>query len=304
MVDGTTGMEPFVFARVDLGPVVHGCLRTVIKPLPRQPAIPTPGHSIFFPRTATWARPEGRARYLCDPGLVSFWSRGQVCLREPAASPAVDGEFFGLSPALAEEVVALADPGASSSSGWLFRYQAVPVGPGLFLRQRRLAAAIQAGSIEREQAVEAIVCLASDCVALAAGQAGPSSRTARRDGELVEVVRLRVAADPSARPGLAAMAADAGVGMVTLCTAFRRITGRSIHAYRLDLRLQLALERLERSTGDLSDVALELGFDSHSHFSLRFRERFGAAPSRVRADLSALGRLRLKERDSARSRGR
>jgi len=299
---GATGMERFVFARVELGPVVHGCLRTVIQPLRRQPEIPTPGHSLFFPRTATWARPEGRARYLCDPGLVSFWSRGQVCLREPAASPAVDGEFFGLSPALGEEVVAHADPGAASSSGWLFRHQAAPIGPGLFLRQRRLAAAIQAGALEREQAVEAIVCLASDCVALAAGQALTSPRTARRDRELVEAVRLRVAADPSARPGLAAMAGDAGVGVVTLCTAFRRVAGRSIHAYRLDLRLQLALERLERSTGDLSDVALDLGFDSHSHFTLRFRERFGAAPSRVRADLAALGRLRLKERDSARTR--
>jgi AraC-like DNA-binding protein len=297
-------MEPFVFARVDLGPVVHGCFRSLFQPIGRQPEIPTPGHSLFFPRTATWARPEGRARYLCDPGVVSFWSRGQVCLREPAASPTVDGEFFGFSPELAQEVVAHADPGAASSSGWLFRHQAVPVGPGLFLRQRRLAAAIQAGSIEREQAVEAVVCLASDCVALAAGQAPPSPRTARRDRELVEAVRLRVAADPSARPGLAAMAADAGVGTVTLCTTFRRVTGRSIHAYRLDLRLQLALERLERSTDDLTGVALELGFDSHSHFTLRFRERFGASPSRVRGDLAALGSLRLKERDSGRSRGR
>jgi AraC-like DNA-binding protein len=295
-------MEPFVFARVDLGPVVHGCFRSVFQPLGRQPEIPTPGHSIFFPRTATWALPQGRARYLCDPAVVSFWSRGQVCLREPAASQAVDGEFFGFSPELGEEVVAHADPGAASSSGWLFRHQAVRVDPRLFLRQRRLAAAIQAGSIEREQAVESIVCLASDCIALAAGQPRPSPVTGRRDRELVEAVRLRVAADPAARPGLAAMACDVGVGVVTLCTTFRRVTGRSIHAYRLDLRLQLALECLERSTGDLSDVALELGFDSHSHFTLRFRERFGQAPSRVRADLAALGRLRLKERDSGRSR--
>jgi AraC-like DNA-binding protein len=64
------------------------------------------------------------------------------------------------------------------------------------------------------------------------------------------------------------------------------------------------LKRLESSTEDLSRIALDLGFDSHSHFSRHFRARFGVAPSRVRADLRALGRLRLKERDSGGARRR
>ena len=294
-------MDGFVFARKILGNVSHGCFHARIQPLRRQPEIPTPSNVIFFPRSSTWAIPEGRERYLCDPGLVSFWSRGQVCLREPAASGQVDGEWFAFAPDVAVELVAEADRGALWSSRWLFRRQSAAVGAELFWRQRRLSAAIQAGRCEREQTIEAILCLAADCLQLGATRAATSSA---RDSELVEAIRLQIASDPAARPGLAEMARTAGVGMVTLCTSFRRVTGRSIHAYRLDLRLKLALERLERSTDDLSRVALELGFDSHSHFSRHFRDRFGVAPSRARADLRVLGGLRLKERDSGGSRRR
>ena len=128
--------------------------------------------------------------------------------------------------------------------------------------------------------------------------------TERRDRELVEAIRLQIARDPAARSGLAEMARGAGVGMVTLCTSFRRMAGQFIDAYRLDLRLKLALERLERSTDDLSRIALDLGFDSHSHFGRHFRDRFGVTPSRVRSDLQALGRLRSKERDGGGARRR
>jgi AraC-like DNA-binding protein len=183
------------------------------------------------------------------------------------------------------------------SGRWLWRRQAVHVGPELFARQRRLVAAIQSGRCETERAFEAILCLAADCLRAGSDET-LSPRTARRDRELVESVRHVISADPSGRVPLAQLARGAGVGPVTLCTVFRRVTGSSIHAYRLDLRLKLALERLERA-GDLSRIALDLGFDSHSHFSRHFRARFGASPSRLRDDLAGLGRLRLKERDSA-----
>ncbi len=218
-------MARFSFAEKILGAVAHGCFHTRIQPLRRQPEIPTPSHVIFFPRTLTWAIPEGRRRYLCDPGLVSFWSRGQVCLREPAASGEVDGEWFAFAPDVAAELVAEADPGALWSGRWLFRRQSAAIGAELFGRQRRLAAAIQAGRCERDQAVEAILCLATDCLRLGA-PTGLAASTERRDRELVEAIRLQIARDPAARSGLAEMARGAGVGMVTLCTSFRRMAGR------------------------------------------------------------------------------
>lgn len=66
-----------------------------------------------------------------------------------------------------------------------------------------------------------------------------------------------------------------------LARVFRRETGRTIHAYLVQLRLREALERIDRAT-DLTQLALSLGFASHSHFTDAFRRSFGVAPSSLR----------------------
>jgi AraC family transcriptional regulator len=91
-----------------------------------------------------------------------------------------------------------------------------------------------------------------------------------------------------------------------LARVFKARTGFSLHAYRTQLRLRAALERVaprhgagpalrlrsgqapRRGSGhggrdvDLIDIALDLGFSSHSHFTEAFRRNFGTTPSAVR----------------------
>jgi AraC family transcriptional regulator len=69
-----------------------------------------------------------------------------------------------------------------------------------------------------------------------------------------------------------------------LCRAFRRSTGQTLTSYRHALRMQVALERLRETAIDLTDLALELGYSSHSHFTCIFRRHLGITPSQVRAD--------------------
>jgi AraC-like DNA-binding protein len=80
---------------------------------------------------------------------------------------------------------------------------------------------------------------------------------------------------------LSGIAAAVGVSTFHLCRAFRAATGETLHAYRNRMRLQAALERLDDGES-LTEVALDLGYSSHSHFSAAFRELFGVAPSQVR----------------------
>ena len=67
-----------------------------------------------------------------------------------------------------------------------------------------------------------------------------------------------------------------------LARVFRSETGFSVHGFRQALRLRSALDRLSAHRDDLTALALELGFSSHSHFSERFRNEFGVPPSQVR----------------------
>jgi AraC-like DNA-binding protein len=67
-----------------------------------------------------------------------------------------------------------------------------------------------------------------------------------------------------------------------LARIFKSRTGFSLHAYRNQLRLRSALERLREPNVDLTGIALDLGFSSHSHFTETFRRAFGKTPSAVR----------------------
>ena len=70
-----------------------------------------------------------------------------------------------------------------------------------------------------------------------------------------------------------------------MCRAFRAVTGSTLHAYRNRLRLQHSLEHVAGGES-LLDLALDLGYSSHSHFTAAFRRLFGTTPSRVRGTLA------------------
>ena len=90
-----------------------------------------------------------------------------------------------------------------------------------------------------------------------------------------------------------------------LCRAFRRFTGQTLTSYRHALRVQVAIERLRDQEKDLTDLALELGYSSHSHFTNIFRRHVGITPSQLRADELKMLRpacsARLTTEDAART---
>jgi AraC family transcriptional regulator len=72
-----------------------------------------------------------------------------------------------------------------------------------------------------------------------------------------------------------------GASPAYLTDLFRRVEGISLHRYVVQLRLARALVELPH-TDDLSTLALDVGFSSHSHFSAAFRRAFGCTPSEFR----------------------
>ena len=89
-----------------------------------------------------------------------------------------------------------------------------------------------------------------------------------------------VAANRSA----AELAHAVGTSVFHLCRIFRAHTGRTMHEYRTELRVRLALELLAEGTAppSLSEVAFQLGFASHAHFVRLCRRHLGAPPGTVR----------------------
>ena len=72
-----------------------------------------------------------------------------------------------------------------------------------------------------------------------------------------------------------------GVSPAYLTNLFSRLEGVSLHQYLNQLRLSRALLDLAHAE-DLTALALDLGFSSHSHFTFAFRRAFGVTPSKFR----------------------
>jgi AraC-like DNA-binding protein len=72
-----------------------------------------------------------------------------------------------------------------------------------------------------------------------------------------------------------------GVSATYLTDLFRRIEGLPLHRYLTRLRLATALVELPH-TNDLTTLAYDLGFSSHSHFTAVFRRAYGETPSAFR----------------------
>lgn len=75
---------------------------------------------------------------------------------------------------------------------------------------------------------------------------------------------------------------SAGSSPYRLCRLFREKMGVTLHNYVVRLRLRESLELLRHSRKPLTEIALEVGFSSHSHFGEAFRKSYGQRPSEYR----------------------
>lgn len=112
----------------------------------------------------------------------------------------------------------------------------------------------------------------------------------RRVGEIDQrcVRRAKAALHdcPDGRMSLSQIASDLGVTPIHLTQTFKRSEGMPLYRYQTLLRLGRALERLPERD-DITDLAFELGFSSHSHFTAVFRSELGTTPSHYRLQARA-----------------
>ncbi len=227
---------------------------------------------------------------VADSRVVTIYNRGQEYERHPICADGDRSDWFAVAPADAVAIAREHDPAASETAAAQFRFRATDSGPELYLRQRRLFLRLERGDIDPLEAEEEVLTLVGDVIARAAGTdertkstSGPQA-AARRI--LVEDAQAEIARTLSSPTNVSELARALGTSPYHLCRVFRKGTGMTMHAYRLDLRLRAAMEWLADSPSDLSRLALELGFSSHSHFTSVFRARFGITPSVCRLALT------------------
>jgi AraC family transcriptional regulator len=104
----------------------------------------------------------------------------------------------------------------------------------------------------------------------------------RRRTRALERVKEAIAVTPSHKWNVARLAKLASLSPFHLCHIFRDMTGTSIYDYVLQERLARSLDAVLDGDDDLTSIALNAGFSSHSHFTARFRSFFGCTPAALR----------------------
>ena len=247
-----------------------------------------------FPRTSVVIEHEGRRPFVTDATIATLYNAGQRYERRPISPDGDRCDWYGVSSDLLRDAVRPYDPDAADSPAGAMRYDHAPVAASLYLDQRRLFESVASGerrndmSGERSEPLEIEESSLSllGRVLRSAYRRSPMSATS--SGRRATAQRLDVADAARAyladayrdRVSLADVARAAGCSPFHLCRSFRAATGSTVHRHLTALRLRAALERLGDGV-DLSRIALESGFSSHSHFTAAFHAEFGVAPSRT-----------------------
>lgn len=95
---------------------------------------------------------------------------------------------------------------------------------------------------------------------------------------VTELLESRLTDPPTAQE----LAAELGISRTHLFRAFRQSTGVTPYAFIADLRLRKAREFLQLSDRTATEIALECGFASSSHFAYAFKRVYGAGPLEYR----------------------
>jgi AraC family transcriptional regulator len=241
---------------------------------------------VVFPRTAVWIRHEGRRAFLADPSVTTIYNTAQRYERFPESPDGDRCDWFGVSDDLAREIVRDFDAHANSDHPFRFEWAASPT--PLYLRQRALLHRAVAGVLDKLEGEEEVIEIVTSVIGLAYRTAPRLTRTtptAARHLDLVEAACAELLRSVRSNNSVSDIARAIGTSAYHLCRVFSACTGRTLHQHRAELRLRLALERLEdpAARNNLSAIAHDLGFCSHSHFVRVMRRYAGVTPSAVRA---------------------
>lgn len=258
-----------------------------------------PWHVICFCHERGYLYHEERSATVVDPTDVFFLNAG-VSFRTSHPFGCGDrGSTLVLRPDVLLEVTAAHEPSVRDRPERPFRHRRAPSAPQVYLTQRLLARELEnPAALDPSAVIETALVLAASAVASAfpaVKEPTPSAglRREREARERVEAVRSEIARAYDRHQTLDELAAKAGLSVYHLCRTFRRHTGLPVHRYRNRLRLRAALERLADPKIDLTALALDVGFSSHSHFTAAFRAEFGVTPSQVRRSRFKAIRSRL-----------
>ena len=249
-------------------------------------------HHIVFPRSGVFLKRVAGRQFVADPNHVLFFNKAEPYRIAHPVDGGDDCTVFAFRPELLLEAIGPYQPDIEQVQERPFEFTHTLSHDRVFHFQHRVRQRLLSGVADTLTVDE----MSLDLLAAVMRHTylGRGIRPARRRAttlrvhrEQAERTRLLLCERFAENLGLEDIARAVHSSAFHLARIFRRETGLAIHQYRNRLRLRAALERLVGQERDLTTLALDLGFSSHSHLSDKFRRAFGVAPSECRRHASS-----------------
>jgi AraC family transcriptional regulator len=247
-------------------------------------------NNIVLMRHGAFCKHFGRRSVTADVNQAVFFSKGSTYRVSHPADCGDRGTVFIVSPRVLNDIIRELDPSIDDHPDRPFPFVTGPCESEYFWRHRQLVLRLEAAESHPLEPLWADVTalqLVADVLEAAFSRHG-LPRKPRRNGteadhaDRAEAAKTYLASRFGERITLDDVARFVHTSPFHLARLFAKHTGVSIHRYLTHLRLRVSLERLADGANDLTALALELGFSSHSHFIDVFRREFGRSPSDVR----------------------
>lgn len=245
------------------------------------PAEETTRHfEINLHRHGWHVRSVARQRYFVDPLHHCLWPANSGFRLSNNTSHPQAATLLFVTPGVIEEAIATIG-GANAAT--LRKLQQIPA----HWRSSELTACharlLATQADDRLAVEEHSLALIRRVIREAAGYEGSNeSRTSPRRVAAIDDARSYILSRYREQLSLSSIAAVCGMAPSTLCESFPRVVGMPVWRYVQRLRLHDAALAVAQGAENLSGLALDLGFSSHSHFAQAFRAHFGATPSQFR----------------------
>jgi len=249
---------------------------------------PIRNHCFVFPRTSVVIRHRDKRPFASDPTLVTLYNKGQEYEREPVSPQGDRCDWYAVTVDVLRDALIHRDPAAAADEARPIKFPFTRIDADTYLLQRRLFAAARHSKPDPLYVEETVFELLDRVLTAAYSADRDASRPPRRTaGDLARAVCELIGRRFREALTVGDVAEAIGCSRYHLCRAFKAATGTTLHDHRDQVRLRSALEHLENARIDLTQLALELGYSSHSHFTASFRRAFGITPSAARRRLTA-----------------
>jgi AraC family transcriptional regulator len=240
--------------------------------------------TLAFIHAGAFVHRDARGTALIDANGVAFFNAGAPYQTAHPAGFHDRGVFFVVRADVMREILQSHQIREEGHSSPYFRNQAATISGSTYLRERDLVHRMSHDpDTEPLEWEEKALRLTSQVLAETRSdrvrRSPARARTRARWRDAIEATKGFLASNLGESHRIEKIARTSGLSPYHLCRLFRNETGITIHSYLNRLRLRSALHQLDLRRRDLSALAADLGFSSHSHMTAAFRREFGVTPS-------------------------